>query len=192
MRETGGFWRVVSDLLSWQGDIHAGVAGWGLVRLKNFETGVFNITSIELMVSGYDRPVGFWTSGRGKILPKRVDTYFNLTVKPPQDSPVRRLKTVLRIKAVFKGDDGSTPFPTLLTLNLLPKMGDCQLKVIHALIHFSDTLGLYVGKHVLNCFILLFSLLNQDSIAFLLPNVSTLLLKPRTFIGHPYHGALSV
>ncbi|MEM0443732.1 MAG: hypothetical protein QXH32_08985 [Candidatus Caldarchaeum sp.] len=64
-RETGGFWRVVSDLLSWQGVIHAGGAGWGLVRLKNFEPGVFNITSIELMVSGYDRPVGFWTSDRG-------------------------------------------------------------------------------------------------------------------------------
>ncbi|MEM4346017.1 MAG: hypothetical protein QXI02_03895, partial [Candidatus Caldarchaeum sp.] len=107
LRETGGFWRVVSELLSWQGDIHAGGAGWGLVRLKNFEPGVFNITSIELMVSGYDRPVGFWMSDRGKILPKLLDTYFNLTVKPPQDSPVGRLKAELRIKAVFIGDDGS-------------------------------------------------------------------------------------
>ncbi|MEM2257868.1 MAG: hypothetical protein QXV39_07110, partial [Candidatus Caldarchaeum sp.] len=48
-----------------QGDIHAGGAGWGLVRLKNFEQGVFNITSIELMVSGYDRPVGLWASDKG-------------------------------------------------------------------------------------------------------------------------------
>ncbi|MEM0440420.1 MAG: hypothetical protein QW463_02295, partial [Candidatus Caldarchaeum sp.] len=90
-----------------QGDIHAGGAGWGLVRLKNFEQGVFNITSIELMVSGYDRPVGLWASDRGRVLPKLLDTYFNLSVNPPQDSPVGRLKAELRIKAVFKGDDGS-------------------------------------------------------------------------------------
>ncbi|MEM2238437.1 MAG: hypothetical protein QW351_08750, partial [Candidatus Caldarchaeum sp.] len=117
-RETGGFWRVVSDLLSWQGDIHAGGAGWGLVRLKNFESGVFNITNIELMVSGYDRPVGFWTSNRGKILPKLLDTYFNLTVKPPQDSPVGRLKAELRIKAVIIGDDGSRIGPLTLFTDL--------------------------------------------------------------------------
>ncbi|MEM2334292.1 MAG: hypothetical protein QXZ62_06965, partial [Candidatus Caldarchaeum sp.] len=105
-RETGGFWRVVSDLLGWQGDIHAGGAGWGLVRLKNFEQGVFNITSIELMVSGYDRPVGLWASDRGRVLPKLLDTYFNITVKPPKDSPVGRLKAELRVKAAFIGDDG--------------------------------------------------------------------------------------
>ncbi|MEM4573324.1 MAG: hypothetical protein QXF45_02130, partial [Candidatus Caldarchaeum sp.] len=39
--------------------------------------------------------------------PKLLDTYFNLSVNPPQDSPVGRLKAELRIKAVFKGDDGS-------------------------------------------------------------------------------------
>ncbi|MEM2036920.1 MAG: hypothetical protein QXG21_05120, partial [Candidatus Caldarchaeum sp.] len=69
LREAGGFWRVVSDLLSWQGDIHAGGAGWGLVRLKNFEQGVFNITSIKLMVSGYEWPIGFWQSARGRVYP---------------------------------------------------------------------------------------------------------------------------
>ncbi|MEM4574146.1 MAG: hypothetical protein QXF45_06380 [Candidatus Caldarchaeum sp.] len=112
------------------------------MRLKNFEQGVFNIASIELMVSGYEWPIGFWQSARGRVLPKLSDTYFNPTVKLPQDSPVRRLKTVLRIKAVFKGDDGSTPFPTLLTLNLLPKMGARKFlfvsQYLHRLCHVLD------------------------------------------------------
>ncbi|MEM4306072.1 MAG: hypothetical protein QXD61_08870 [Candidatus Caldarchaeum sp.] len=104
--------------LAEQGDIHAGGAGWGLVRLKNFEQGVFNITSIELMASEYDRPVGLWASDRGRVLPKLLDTYFNLTVRPPQDSPVGRLKAELRIKAVFKGDDGGRIGPLTLFTDL--------------------------------------------------------------------------
>ncbi|MEM4179603.1 MAG: hypothetical protein QXJ55_08025, partial [Candidatus Caldarchaeum sp.] len=37
---------------------------------------------------------------------------------PPQDSPVGRLKAELRIKAVFKGDDGSRIGPLTIFTDL--------------------------------------------------------------------------
>ncbi|MEM2238082.1 MAG: hypothetical protein QW351_06920 [Candidatus Caldarchaeum sp.] len=97
---------------------HAGGAGWGSVRLKNFEPGVFNITSIELMVSGYEWPIGFWTSARGRVLSKRLDTYFNLTAQPSRDYSLGRLQAELGIKAVFIGDDGSRVGPLTLFTDL--------------------------------------------------------------------------
>jgi len=56
-RYVGGFWRVVVDIVEWSGDIHAGGRGWALLRLKNLEDGVFNITRLEVWVGGYDRPI---------------------------------------------------------------------------------------------------------------------------------------
>jgi len=52
-----GFWRVVADILEWRGDIHAGGRGWALIRIKNLEDGVFNITRLEVWVGGYDKPI---------------------------------------------------------------------------------------------------------------------------------------
>ncbi|MEM2237511.1 MAG: hypothetical protein QXR26_02040 [Candidatus Caldarchaeum sp.] len=96
------------------------------------------------MVSGYDRPVGFWTSGKGKILPKLLDTYFNITVKPPKDSPVGRLKAELRVKAAFIGDDGGRIGPiTFFT--------DLEYVMVREFRTFSITVLDYEGfNHVSN------------------------------------------
>lgn len=46
--------------------------------------------------------------------------------------------------------------PTLL--EYASRKGYCQVRAVHALIHLSAVFGLFVGKHVSNCLILLFSL----------------------------------
>jgi len=56
-RSVEGYWRVVADILEWRGDIHAGGRRWAMLRLKNLEDGVFNITRFEVWVGGYDKPI---------------------------------------------------------------------------------------------------------------------------------------
>jgi len=84
-RSVEGFWRVVVDILEWMGDMHAGGRGWAMLRLKNLEDGVFNITRLEVWVGGYNRPIPVMDVPRGAVV-GRVDAFFNMTVAPPQDS----------------------------------------------------------------------------------------------------------
>ncbi|MEM2485686.1 MAG: hypothetical protein QXR26_09025, partial [Candidatus Caldarchaeum sp.] len=63
-------------------------------------------------------PIGFWTSARGRVLSKRLDTYFNLTAQPSRDYSLGRLQAELGIKAVFIGDDGSRVGPLTLFTDL--------------------------------------------------------------------------
>lgn len=78
-RAMEGCWRVVAEILEWCGDIHAGGRGWAMLRLKNLEEGVFNITRLKMHVAGYDKPVAVY---QGVVLEK----VFNVTVAPPQHS----------------------------------------------------------------------------------------------------------
>jgi hypothetical protein len=105
-----GFWNIVPDILQWQGDIHAGGKGWAMLRLKNLEDGVFNITRLEIWVAGYDKPVSVAEFPSGVLLEK-VEKFFNVTVAPPQDSPTGRLKAELRVKAVYRAPDGRVTGP---------------------------------------------------------------------------------
>jgi len=112
-----GFWNIVPDILQWQGDIHAGGRGWAILRLKNLEDGVFNITRLEIWVAGYDRPISVTEIPSGALLEK-VEKFFNVSVAPPQDSPTGRLKAELRLKAVYRQPDGRTMGPLTIYLDL--------------------------------------------------------------------------
>jgi len=67
-RSVEGFWRVVADILEWRGDIHAGGRGWALLRIKNLEDGVFNITRLEVWVGGYNKPISVMDIPREAIV----------------------------------------------------------------------------------------------------------------------------
>lgn len=123
--EVAGFWRITATVQMWQGDVHAGGSGWALIRLRNFEPGVFNITEFQIWVSGYEGPAIVYPTPSGIILGKILDTAVNMTLIPKPDIPVGRLKADLRLKAVFRSDDGRVIGPlTIITdldyVNILP------------------------------------------------------------------------
>jgi hypothetical protein len=117
-RETAGFWRVVASVSAWQGDTHAGGIGWSIIRLKNLEPGVFDIYSLEVWVSGYNRPVAGAEYGNPERLGRLVEREFNITVAPPADSPIGRLAAELRMRAVFTYDDGRKIGPLTVPVSL--------------------------------------------------------------------------
>ncbi|MDW8083904.1 MAG: hypothetical protein RMI49_01710 [Candidatus Caldarchaeum sp.] len=116
--EAAGFWRVVASVLAWQGDIHAGGRGWAVIRLKNLEPGIFNITEFQIWVAGYDGPATTHYTPRGVILDRLVDKDINITISPKPDVPTGRLKAELRFKAVFTGADGRKIGPLTVSTNL--------------------------------------------------------------------------
>lgn len=116
--EGAGFWRVVASVLSWQGDIHAGGSGWAVIRLKNLESGVFNITELQIWVAGYDGPAITYSIPSGIVLGRFVDRDINMTVRPRADVPVGRLKAELKFRAVFTGEDGRTIGPLTVSTDL--------------------------------------------------------------------------
>jgi hypothetical protein len=116
-KTTAGFWRVAADITEWRGDIHAGGLGWGLVRLKNLEDGTFYIQRIEVLVEGYEKPVAYLELREPAVL-GRVEKMFNVTVAPPPDSPVGRLKAGLRMKAEFEYADKRRIGPLTIDLDL--------------------------------------------------------------------------
>ena len=116
--EAAGFWRVVADVLAWQGDIHAGGSGWAIIRLKNLEAGVFNITEFQIWVAGYDGPAITYTVPRGAVLDRLVEQSFNISVNPRPDVPTGRLKAELRFRAVFTGADGRSIGPLTISTDL--------------------------------------------------------------------------
>ena len=113
--ETAGYWRIVASVSMWQGDIHAGGLGWAVIRLKNLEEGVFNITEVQIRVSGYDGAAITYPMPQGFILGRLVEREVNITVAPKPDIPVGRLKAELLLKATFTSADGRTIGP--LTVN---------------------------------------------------------------------------
>lgn len=116
--EAAGFWRVVADVLAWQGDIHAGGRGWAIIRLKNLEAGVFNITEFQIWVAGYDGPAITYTVPGGVILDRLVERSFNISINPRPDIPTGRLKAELRFRAVFTGADGRSIGPLTVSTDL--------------------------------------------------------------------------
>lgn len=116
-RATEGFWRVVADIVEWRGDIHAGGRGWALLRMKNLEDGVFNVTRLEIWVAGFGKPVAAADIPRGERL-ERVEKIFNITVAPPQDSPTGRVKAELRFKTLFTYPDGRRIGPLTVHVDL--------------------------------------------------------------------------
>ncbi|MEM1940095.1 MAG: carboxypeptidase-like regulatory domain-containing protein [Candidatus Caldarchaeum sp.] len=116
--EAAGFWRVVADVLAWQGDIHAGGSGWAIIRLKNLEAGVFNITEFQIWVAGYDGPAITYTVPKGVILDRLVERSFNISVNPRPEVPTGRLKAELRFRAVFTGADGRSIGPLTVSTDL--------------------------------------------------------------------------
>jgi hypothetical protein len=116
-KTTAGFWRVVADITEWRGDIHAGGLGWAMIRLKNLEDGTFYIQRIEVLVEGYDKPVAYLELREPAVL-GRVEKTFNVTVAPPPDAPVGRLKAGLRMKAEFEYADRRRIGPLTVDLDL--------------------------------------------------------------------------
>ncbi|MEM4315072.1 MAG: hypothetical protein QXI97_02720 [Nitrososphaerota archaeon] len=118
VRETAGFWRVVSTVSMWQGDTHAGGLGWAIIRLKNLEPGYFEIHSLEIWVSGYEGAVAAAEYGGLEKLGRDVEKEFNITIAPPPDVPVGRLAAQLRMRATFTYDDGRTIGPLTIITSL--------------------------------------------------------------------------
>jgi hypothetical protein len=116
-KATEGFWNIVSEITMWQGDIHAGGRGWAMLKLKNLEDGVFNITRLEIWVAGYNSPISTLDMPSGAVL-DRVEKFFNMTVAPPQDSPTGRLKAELRLKATYRQPDGRVLGPLTIISDL--------------------------------------------------------------------------
>jgi hypothetical protein len=116
-RTTEGFWRVVADIVEWRGDIHAGGKGWAMLRLKNLEDGVFNVSRLEIWVAGYGRPIAAMDIPHGTVL-QRVERMFNVTVTPPQDSPTGRVKAELRFRTLFTYPDGRQIGPLTVHVDL--------------------------------------------------------------------------
>ncbi|MDW8062840.1 MAG: carboxypeptidase-like regulatory domain-containing protein [Candidatus Caldarchaeum sp.] len=116
--EAAGFWRVVATVIAWQGDIHAGGSGWAIIRMKNLEAGVFNITEFQIWLSGYDGPAITFSKPEGVVLGRLVDRDINITIRPNADVPVGRLKAELKFKAVFTGDDGRRIGPLTVSTDL--------------------------------------------------------------------------
>ena len=117
-KATAGFWNIVAGITMWQGDIHAGGLGWAIIRLKNLESGTFNITELQIWAAGYDKPVTTIVIPEGFVLGKLVDRDLNITVAPPPDAPVGRLKAELRLRAVFTHDDGTRLGPATVPTDL--------------------------------------------------------------------------
>ncbi|MEM0478522.1 MAG: hypothetical protein QW074_07775 [Candidatus Caldarchaeum sp.] len=116
-RATEGFWRVVADIVEWRGDIHAGGRGWAMLRMKNLEDGVFNVTRLEIWVAGFGKPVAEADIPRGERL-ERVEKLFNITVAPPQDSPTGRVMAELRFRTIFTYPDGRRIGPLTVQVDL--------------------------------------------------------------------------
>ncbi|MEM1945890.1 MAG: hypothetical protein QXF95_02605 [Candidatus Caldarchaeum sp.] len=116
--ESAGFWRIVASVQKWQGDIHAGGSGWAIIRMKNLEPGVFNITAFEIWVSGYDGPAITHVVPGGVLLGRLVEKDVNITVNPRPDVPVGRLKAELRLKTTFTSADGRVEGPLTASTDL--------------------------------------------------------------------------
>ncbi|MEM1948311.1 MAG: hypothetical protein QXY84_06175 [Candidatus Caldarchaeum sp.] len=116
--EAAGFWRIVATVIAWQGDIHAGGKGWAIIRLKNLEAGIFNITEFQIWVDGYNSPAITYTVPRGVVVGRLVERDVNITVNPKPDIPVGRLKAELKFRAVFTAEDGRKIGPLTVSTDL--------------------------------------------------------------------------
>ncbi|GBC69471.1 hypothetical protein HRbin01_01170 [archaeon HR01] len=117
-REIIGSWHLAADVTMWQGDIHAGGSGWAIIRMKNLEPGYFRISSFEIWVSGYSRPIAITQYQEPETLGRSEERLFNITINPPQDAPVGRLSAELRVGAVFTYDDGRSIGPLTAPVSL--------------------------------------------------------------------------